>query len=141
MSSPDLGTFSSGVVHCVTRENSHSLPTTIITDLTQVGIFKTSVKVKNCVSPAPLLQQLALQSATQASTQSLPQLAALPLAQPIARPASQLPALVSAHSTVLPPVQPPFSSASVQEAMPIQPIKDLFFFFFYHPFKAKRPTY
>lgn len=47
------GTVYSGAVCCMTRDNSHSLPTSVITDLTQVGIFKTPKKATACISSAP----------------------------------------------------------------------------------------
>ncbi|CAI5674588.1 unnamed protein product [Oreochromis niloticus] len=47
----DCETFSSGVVRGVSvGANSHSLPTYVVTDLSQVGILKTSVKAMGCCS-------------------------------------------------------------------------------------------
>lgn len=53
LASPDFGTLSSGVVRGVIRDSTRSLPTFVITDLSQVAIFKTSVKTKDCVSSSP----------------------------------------------------------------------------------------
>ncbi|KAL4000642.1 histone H1/5 [Sarotherodon galilaeus] len=142
LASPDSGTLFSGAIQSGMRNNMYSLPTFVVTDPSQVGVYKPSAKPKDCVSAAPSEPGLYCHPPAQFCVQPL---APQSVAQPLASPRALLPVQPPFHSaTQLPSplasLQPIFLSmtqsvaqlmaesrsslAPLQEAMSVHPLKD-----------------
>ncbi|XP_019206222.1 proline-rich protein 36-like [Oreochromis niloticus] len=141
LASPDSGTLFSGAIQSGMRDSLCRLPTFVVTDPSQVGVYKPSVKPKDCVSAAPSEPGLYCHSPAQFCVQPLaPQSVAQPfashsVAQPLASLGAQLPVLPATQPpSPLASLQPTFQSmaqsrssfAPLREAMPVHPLKDCF---------------
>ncbi|XP_025765149.1 uncharacterized protein LOC112847560 [Oreochromis niloticus] len=96
-------TVFSGAVHGESRDSTRCLPTFVVTDLSQVGIFKTSITVTDCVSSIPPPTPVSLQPVHQPLASSLAQPASIPLAR------SPAPSILEAVSA--PPILNPVPGA------------------------------
>ncbi|KAL3991745.1 growth arrest-specific 1 [Sarotherodon galilaeus] len=109
VSSKDPGaseTVFSGAVHGESRDSTRRLPTFVVTDLSQVGIFKTSITVTDCVSSIPPPTPVSLQPVHQPLASSLAQPASIPLAR------SPAPSILEAMS--VPPILNPVPSTHLK---------------------------
>ncbi|KAL3970162.1 tumor necrosis factor receptor superfamily member 1A [Sarotherodon galilaeus] len=123
LASPDSGTLFSGAILSATRDSTGSLPTFVVTDPSQVGVYKPSVTPKDCVSAAPSEPGLYCHFPAQFCV------------QPLASHQSQLPSplgslqpifLSMAQSVAQLMAQSQSSLTPLQEAVPTLPILDCF---------------